>query len=100
VAGQGYLLGMPEDEIRAETLDLDALLEAHAARLRSLGGFLDFWSADDAEPITSDPAPAAPMLTPPSTSEVEPDASAVAAAAAPGGGSARARRRKTAGGST
>jgi diguanylate cyclase (GGDEF)-like protein len=100
VAGQGYLLGMPEDEIRAETLDLDALLEAHAARLRSLGGFLDFWSADDAEPITSDPAPAAPMPTPLSTSEVEPDASAVAAAAAPGGGSARARRRKTAGGST
>lgn len=41
VAGQGYLLGMPAPEIHAEALDLDALLEAHEARRKSLGGLFD-----------------------------------------------------------
>lgn len=45
VAGQGYLLAMPAPEIHAETLDLEALLEAHQARRQSLGGFLDFKTA-------------------------------------------------------
>ncbi len=47
VAGQGYLLGMPAPEIHAEALDLDALLEAHEARRRSLGGFADLGFAED-----------------------------------------------------
>jgi diguanylate cyclase (GGDEF)-like protein len=45
-AGQGYLLGMPSAEIRAEALDLESLLQAHIARLRSLGGFLDLGPGD------------------------------------------------------
>jgi diguanylate cyclase (GGDEF)-like protein len=60
VAGQGYLLGMPEPEIRPAALDLESLLQTHEARLRSLGGFLDLgfgdaWLASMGE--ASNPAP-------------------------------------------
>jgi hypothetical protein len=70
VAGQGYLLGMPADEIDAESLDLDSLLAAHEARLRSLGGFLDLWSTDDRP---------APRPTPDVAPPTEPEAALIAA---------------------
>ncbi|MEX1073237.1 MAG: EAL domain-containing protein [Chloroflexota bacterium] len=47
VSGQGYLLALPTPEIRAERLDVLALLEEHEVRRKLLGGFLDLGSADD-----------------------------------------------------
>ena len=47
VSGQGYLLALPTPEIRAEQLDVLALLKEHETRRRLLGGFLDLGSADD-----------------------------------------------------
>jgi EAL domain-containing protein (putative c-di-GMP-specific phosphodiesterase class I) len=47
VSGQGYLLALPTPEIRAEKLDVLALLREHEVRRRLLGGFLDLGSADD-----------------------------------------------------
>jgi diguanylate cyclase (GGDEF)-like protein len=47
VAGQGYLLGMPAPEIRAQALDLESLLAEHEHRRRAFGGFLDIRSADE-----------------------------------------------------
>jgi diguanylate cyclase (GGDEF)-like protein len=46
VAGQGYLLALPEAEVRAEALDLESLLQTHETRLKSLGGFLDLGFGD------------------------------------------------------
>jgi diguanylate cyclase (GGDEF)-like protein len=47
VAGQGYLLGLPAPQLRTDAIDIAALLTAHAARRKALGGFLDL---DLAEP--------------------------------------------------
>lgn len=41
VAGQGYLLSMPAPTMRAQALDLEALLAEHDLRRRAFGGFLD-----------------------------------------------------------
>ena len=107
VAGQGYLLGMPEDEIDAESLDLDSLLAAHEARLRSLGGFLDLWSTDDRP--AKRPTPDVVQPTEPETPLVEATeaiaqerpmgaqgSATVAATSAPATTRSRSRRRKTA----
>lgn len=99
VAGQGYLLSMPEPEIRASALDLDSLLRTHAARLKSLGGFLDLgpgdaWLASLGE--VSNP------VTPPDasngTASPAPNRARRAAApgAAPGAARPRTARRKKA----
>lgn len=40
-AGQGYLLSPPSHEVRDDALDLQALLEAHAARRRAMGTWFD-----------------------------------------------------------
>jgi diguanylate cyclase (GGDEF)-like protein len=106
VAGQGYLLGMPEDQIDASSLDLDSLLAAHEARLRSLGGFLDLWSTDDRP--AARPTPDVVHRASPDAGRVEPteavaqerpigaQASAtVAATSAPATARSRPRRRST-----
>ena len=40
-AGQGYLLGPPMPDARADALDLKALLAAHAARRKAMGAWFD-----------------------------------------------------------
>jgi diguanylate cyclase (GGDEF)-like protein len=95
VAGQGYLLSMPEPEIRPSALDLESLLRTHAARLKSLGGFLDLgpgdaWLASLGE--VSNP------VTPPDASNgtASPAPNRARTAAAPGAARPRPARRKKA----
>jgi len=98
VAGQGYLLALPTPQIRAQALDLEALLAEHELRRRAFGGFLDIRSGEDwLVPLPSTEAtvsePTKGRATDVSASNPRPPATRKGGAARPPGTSGSAARR-------